>query len=375
VPKPVKITDIRLTALAGGTVDGGWANELKPEDDLNTIVEVLTDEGLIGIGSAYTSKGLVAAAVQLMRPLLIGERADEPARVTEKLRQSLFWQGRGGAVEHAISGIDIALWDLFGKICNQPVCRLLGGCYRDRIKPYGSLLFDEPPLLREKLQHAVARGFKAIKMGWRPFGRRDRRTDELLVKTARDTVGPGIELMVDAGGSEQFWPHGYKWALETAKMLADYDITWFEEALPPDDIDGFVELRRQSPVPITTGEVLTRRQSFWPFLQRHAVDIIQPDATKCGGLTEAWRIGWMAYEHNILMVPHGWNTAIGLAADLHLTAAMPVARYVEYLTPSPYLDEIIQNPFRVDADGNLRVPTGPGLGIELNPEGMRKFGR
>jgi D-galactarolactone cycloisomerase len=373
--KTMKITDIRLTALAGGTVDGGWANELKPEDDLNTVVEVLTDEGLTGIGSAYTGKALVTAAVNLMRPILIGERADEPARVTEKLRQSFFWQGRGGAVEHAISGIDIALWDLFGKICKQPVCRLLGGCYRDRIKPYGSLLFDEPPKLREKLQQAVARGFKAIKMGWRPFGRRDRKTDELLVRTARDTVGPNIELMVDAGGSEQFWPHGYKWALETSKMLAEYDITWFEEALPPDDIDGYAELRRHSPVPIATGEVLTRRQSFWPFLQRHAVDIIQPDATKCGGLTEAWRIGWMAYEHNILMVPHGWNTGIGLAADLHLTAALPVARYVEYLTPSPYLDDILLEPFRVDAEGFLRVPERPGLGIELNPDGMRKYGR
>jgi L-alanine-DL-glutamate epimerase-like enolase superfamily enzyme len=371
----MKITDIRLTALVGGTVEGGWANELKPEDDLNTIVEVLTDEELVGIGSAYTSKALVDAAVRLIKPLLIGERADEPARVSEKLRQSFFWQGRGGAVEHAISGIDIALWDLLGKICNQPVSRLLGGNYRDRIKPYGSLLFDEPAILRDKLQQAVARGFKAIKMGWRPFGRRDRKTDELLVKTARDAVGPQVELMVDAGGSEQFWPHGYKWALETAKMLAGYDVVWFEEALPPDDIDGYVELRRHSPVPISTGEVLTRRQSFWPFLQRHAVDIIQPDCTKCGGLIEAWRIGWMAYEHNILLVPHGWNTAIGLAADLHLTAALPVARYVEYLTPSPYLEEIITQPFRVDAEGYLHVPDGPGLGITLNPDGLKKYGK
>ncbi len=115
--------------------------------------------------------------------------------------------------------------------------------------------------------------------------------------------------MVDAGGSEQFWPHGYKWALRTAKMLAKYDVVWFEEALPPDDLEGFIELRRHSPLPIATGEVLTRRQSFWPFLQQHAVDIVQPDCTKCGGLTEAWRIAWMAYEHNILWVPHGWNTA------------------------------------------------------------------
>jgi L-alanine-DL-glutamate epimerase-like enolase superfamily enzyme len=370
----MKIADLRITGLAGATVEGGWANELKPTDDLNTVIEVFTDAGLVGVGSAMTSKAMVEGAAHLLRPLLIGERADEPARVSEKLRQSLFWQGRGGAVEHAISGIDIALWDLMGKVCNQPVARLLGGCYRDKIKPYGSILFDEPGALRDKLHQVLARGFKAIKMGWRPFGRRDRKTDELLVRTARETVGPEVELMVDAGGSEQFWPHGYKWALEAAKMLAEYDITWFEEALPPDDLDGFVELRRHAPLPIATGEVLTRRQSFWPFLRNHAVDIIQPDTTKCGGLTEAWRIAWMAYEHNILYVPHGWNTALGLAADLHLTAALPVARYVEFLTPSPYLDELITEPFRPDADGYLHLPTGPGLGVQLNPDALRRFG-
>src|SRR5947209_9287662 len=186
----MKIAELRITGLSGGTVEGGWVDDLKPEEDINTIIEVVTDAGLVGIGSAMTSVALVEAAVKLLRPLLIGERADEPARVSEKLRQHTFWQGRGGAVEHAISGIDIALWDLFGKICKQPVARLLGGLYRDKIKPYGSILFDEPSRLREKLQHAVGRGFKAIKMGWRPFGRRDRKTDELLVKTARETVGP-----------------------------------------------------------------------------------------------------------------------------------------------------------------------------------------
>jgi L-alanine-DL-glutamate epimerase-like enolase superfamily enzyme len=370
----MKITDIRVIGLSGGTVDGGWPQGNRPEEDLNTLVEVQTDEGLAGVGSAMTSKSLVQAGVQLLRPHVLAERADEPARVTEKLRQSTFWQGRGGAVEHAISGIDIALWDLFGKITNQPVSRLLGGNYRSRIRPYGSILFDEPGPLRDTLQQTVARGFRAIKLGWRPFGRRDARTDELLIQTARDAVGPDVELMVDAGGSEQFWPHGYKWALNAARMLANYGVVWFEEALPPDDLEGFVELRRHSPVPIATGEVLTRRQSFRPWLERHAVDIIQPDCTKCGGLTEAWRIGWMAYEHNILLVPHGWNTAVGLAADLQLSAALPVARYVEYLTPCVYLDEIITEPFRPDAEGYLTIPEKPGLGIELNREALKRLG-
>src|SRR5437764_10646323 len=164
----MKIAELRITGLSGGTVEGGWVDDLKPEEDINTIIEIVTDEGLVGIGSAMTSKSLVEAAVKLLRPMLIGERADEPSRVSERLRQSTFWQGRGGAVEHAISGIDIALWDLMGKVCNQPVARLLGGCYRDRIKPYGSLLFDEPARLRDALLATVARGSKPIKLGWRP---------------------------------------------------------------------------------------------------------------------------------------------------------------------------------------------------------------
>ncbi|MBA4062475.1 MAG: mandelate racemase [Isosphaera sp.] len=370
----MKIADVRLTGLTGGTVEGGWAAELTPEDDVHTVVEVLTDEGLVGVGSTFTSSHLVAAAVRLLRPLLIGERADEPARVSEKLRQNTFWQGRGGSVEHAISGIDIALWDLFGKLTNQPVSRLLGGNYRTRIKPYGSLLFDEPDPLREKLRTAVARGFRAIKLGWRPFGRRDAKTDELLVRTARDAVGPDVELMVDAGGSDAHWPHGYKWALRTAHMLAGYGVTWFEEPLSPDDLAGFAELRRHAPLPIATGEVLTRRQSFRPLFEQKCVDIVQPDCTKCGGLTEAWRVAWMAHEHHVGWVPHGWNTAVGLAADLQLAAAMPVARYVEFLTPSPYVDDLVTVPFRPDADGLLTIPDAPGLGIELNRDALKRFG-
>jgi L-alanine-DL-glutamate epimerase-like enolase superfamily enzyme len=369
----MKITDIVVHRLVGATVDGGWPQGHEPEDDLHALVEVVTDEGETGVGSAYTGCRLVQAGVDFLRPLWKGESAVEPERVSEKLRQSTFWQGRGGTIEHVISGIDIALWDLFGKACGQPVSRLLGGCYRKRIKPYGSILFDEPEKLRDTLAATVARGFRAIKMGWRPFGRRNARFDELLVRTARDTVGPDVDLLVDAGGSEQFWPHGYKWALNTSRMLSEYDIGWFEEALPPDDIEGFVQLRRESPVPIAGGEVLTRRQSFQPWIERGALDIVQPDATKCGGLTEARRIAWMCQDHNIGFVSHGWNTAVGVAADLHLAAAIPVARYIEYLTPAPYIEQIVTRPFRLDAEGYLAIPEGPGLGIELDRDALKRF--
>ncbi len=370
----MKIAEIHLHRLVGGTVDGGWPQGHEPEDDLHTLVEVVADDGTTGLGSIFTSYGLAAAGLEFLRPLWRGESAIEPERVTEKLRQSSFWQGRGGTIEHVISGIDIALWDLLGKVCGQPVSRLLGGCYRDRIKPYGSMLFDEPGKLRENLQATVARGFRAIKLGWRPFGRTgNSHYDELLVRTARETVGDEVDLLVDAGGSEQFWPHGYKWALNTARMLAEYNIGWFEEPLPPDDIDGYIQLRRESPVPIAGCEVLTRRQSFISWIERGAVDVIQPDSTKCGGLSEARRIAWLAYDHNVQFVSHGWNTAIGVAADLHLAAALPVARYVEYLTPAPYIEEIITEPFRMDEQGYLMIPNSPGLGVELNRDAIRRY--
>ena len=369
----MKITKVNVIPLVGGTVDGGWPQGHEKEENLHTLLEVETDAGITGVGGVYTSGALTEGAMGLLWPLLKGESAVEPERVTEKLRQSTFWQGRGGSVEHTISGLDIALWDIMGKACNQPVSRLLGGNYRDRIKPYGSILFDEPDALRLKLQDVVGRGFKAIKMGWRPFGRRDRKFDELLVRTARETVGDKIELMVDAGGSEQFWPHGVNWARETARMLADYEIVWFEEALPPDDIDGFVELTRQSPVPIASCEVLTRRQSFIPWIERRAVDIIQPDCTKNGGLSESRKIAWYAFDHNVLMVSHGWNTAVGLAADLQLAAAMPVAGYVEYLTPCDYIEDITKTAFELDCEGYLKIPARPGLGIELDHDKLKKY--
>jgi L-alanine-DL-glutamate epimerase-like enolase superfamily enzyme len=369
----MNVIEVEVIGLIGGTVDGGWPQGHEPQENLHSLLRVRTDEGIDGWGSCFTSASLVAGAMELMWPLLKNESAVEPERVTETLRQSTFWQGRGGSVEHAISGLDLALWDLFGKACRQPVSRLLGGIYRDRIKPYGSILFDEPEPLRRTLNDVVERGFQAIKLGWRPFGRRDRQFDELLVRTARETVGDGVELMVDAGGSEQFWPHGLNWARETAKMLADYNIVWFEEALPPDDIEGFIELTRQSPVPIAGGEVLTRRQAFLPWIERNALDIVQPDCTKNGGLSESRRIAWAALDHNVQVVPHGWNTAVGLAADLQFVASIPNAKYVEYLTPCAYIEGFVAEPFQLDDKGELTIPRSPGLGIEIDEAKLKQF--
>jgi L-alanine-DL-glutamate epimerase-like enolase superfamily enzyme len=373
--KRMKIREIRAAGLRGATPEGGWGEELRPDDCVHTLIAVLTDEGLLGLGSVFSSEGLVRAALALMEPLYRGENALEPERVSEKLHQNTFWLGRGGSVTHTISGIDIALWDLLGKAAGQPVGRLLGGRYRDRVKPYASLLMQEPAALACRLAGLKAAGFRAFKIGWGPFGRAGRAMDEAMVRAAREAVGPDALLMVDAGGSDAFWKQGYKWALETARMLAAFDVAWFEEPLPPDAMQDYVLLRRRSPVPIAGGEVLTRRQSFQPWLEAGALDVVQADVTKVGGISEERRIAWMAQDHGVRFVPHGWNTAVGLAADLQLASALAGTDLVEYLTGSPYVDQIAAGGWQLDADGMLPIPDNPGLGLELDQQAVRRFTR
>jgi L-alanine-DL-glutamate epimerase-like enolase superfamily enzyme len=359
--------------LRGATPEGGWKNELRPEDCVHTIVLVLTDEDLSGAGSTFANDGLVRSALALLEPLYRDESALEPERVSEKLHQNTFWQGRGGSITHAISGIDIALWDLLGKATGQPVGRLLGGRYRERVRPYGSLLMTEPGPLGEHLGALKAQGFRAFKIGWGPFGRRSEALDEAIVRAARDAVGTDSLLMVDAGGSDAFWSQGYKWALRTAHMLAEYDVAWFEEPLKPDALQDYVALRRAAPLPIAGGEVLTRRQSFQPWLQAGAFDIAQPDVTKVGGISEERRIGWMAQENGVRFIPHGWNTALGLAADLQLASAFPDTDLVEYITGSPYVDQLTVGGWKLDADGMLAIPEAPGLGVTLDRDAVERF--
>lgn len=369
----MKIRDIKCAGLRGATPEGGWSNELKADDCVHTLIAVHTEEGPIGLGSVFTNDALVKASIEVLRPLFVSESALEPERVTEKLHQNMFWLGRGGAITHTISGIDIALWDLFGQATGQPISRLLGGRYRERVRPYASLLMEEPKALAEKLSAVKAQGFRAFKIGWGPFGRRNAKTDEAIVAAARQAIGPECQLMVDAGGSDAHWPGQYKWALNTAKMLANYDVAWFEEALTPDSLDDFIKLREHSPVPISGGEVLTRRQAFLPWLEKRAFDIIQPDVTKVGGISEERRIAWMAEDYGVKFIPHGWNTAVGLAADLQLAAAISQTDYVEYLTGSPFIDDITVGGWKLDADGMLSIPQKPGLGIQLDPDQVLKY--
>ena len=348
--------------------EGWWGGD-------QTLIRIHTDEGVSGWGSCGIRGDLAQGSLEAFTPHLIGEEALEPERVSDKLQQVACWYGRGGVLTAFVGAVDIALWDIAGHAYKQPVGRLLGGIRRDRIKPYASQLFSFPvePMVR-RLTEARAQGFHAFKLGWAPFGRIDPATDEAMVVAARKAVGDDSDLMVDAGGSEAYWHSSLKWATEAAHMLRHYNVVWFEEALKPDDMESFKMLRQLSPVPIATGECLRRRQAFYPWIYSKAVDILQPDVTVVGGISEARRIAWLANDEGILVVLHGWNTAIGVAADLHLTAAMEQARFVEYQTHTPYVDGILAVPFKLDADGMLPVPTAPGLGVEIDMAALKRHG-
>jgi D-galactarolactone cycloisomerase len=370
----VRIRSIVAAPLIGESPKGGWSAEIKPEDSVHALIAVHTDAGITGYGSVFTDGRLVQAGLKVLEPLFAGENALEPERVTEKMHQNTFWMGRGGTLTHTISGIDIALWDILGKATQMPVGRLLGGCYRQRVLPYCSVLMEQPARMFDVITGFRKLGFKAFKIGWGPFGRAmDHKLDESIVRAAREAAGPDARLFVDAGASDAHWPHGLKWALRSADMLAGHDVGWFEEALKPDAIDDHCELRRRSPVPIAGGEVLTRRQSFLPWLSRGALDIVQPDVTKVGGISEQRRIAWMAHDFGVKYVGHGWNTALGLAADLQLASAFPDTDLVEYIGGSPYVDGILKQPFTLDAEGYLCIPSLPGLGVELDPDKVGRY--
>jgi D-galactarolactone cycloisomerase len=369
----MRIIDIQVAGLRGATPEGGWTHEHKPDDVIHTLIAVHTDEGLTGIGSIFTSEALVRAALDVLEPLFLGANALEPERVTQTLNQNTFWMGRGGAITHTISGIDVALWDILGKATGQPVGRLLGGVYRDRVRPYASLLIEDPSPLTDKLAALTEQGFTAFKLGWGDFGRRNARYDEAVVSTARQVIGDQAVLAVDAGGSDAFWPSRYKWALQTAHMLASYGVDWFEEALTPDDVEGYAALRAAATIAISGGEVITRRQDFAKYLKAGAFDIVQPDTTKGGGLSESRRVAWLAEEFGVRFIPHGWNTAVGLAADLHLCSALPHGELVEYRTGSAYIDELTVGGFTLAADGTLSVPERAGLGIDLDLDALERY--
>lgn len=340
------------------------------------IVRIHTDAGLTGLGEV-TSQSYVCKAVfeaprsaerrHGLASILQGEEPRDVERLWEKMYHQTNRYGRRGAAVHTISGADIALWDLKGKIEEKPLYDLFGGRERKTVRAYASLLFGDTPDDTARLARECAEaGLTAVKFGWGPFGK-DAELDLAHVRAARDALGEHRDLMVDAG---QAWD--WQTALERAELIEPYDILWLEEPLSQDDRRGYAELCRRSPVPIAAGEGDVTHWDFEDLIEQ-GVHVIQPDVAFCGGLTVARRVSTMAVQAGRRCVPHCFSTGINLAASLHWMASLRNGDLVEYcLRPSPLMRKLVAN-LPPLVDGRVVVPDGPGLGIELDEEILEQY--
>jgi L-alanine-DL-glutamate epimerase-like enolase superfamily enzyme len=351
------------------------------------IVKVYTDEGIVGVGSISSHPQVAKAIIEAepghsppgpvstggvitatgLKHLIVGEDPLEVERIWEKMYRGSIWYGYRGAAIHAISGIDTALWDIAGKAMKVPVNKLLGSRYRDKVRAYASCVIGDPREVEKKLVSYIEKGFKAVKLGWGPFGE-SFESDVELVKRARDAVGDEVELMIDIGR---------KWtasaAIRRIRKLERYDLFFIEEPLPPDDLEGYARLVRSVDTPIATGELYSTRYSFRELIERQAADVLQPDIDRAGGISECRKIALMANMRNLLCIPHSWSTAINIAASLHLVSSIPNGQFVEYeVEHNPLISELLVEPIKVK-DGLIEVPNKPGLGIELDEEAVAKY--
>ncbi|MFA6470727.1 MAG: mandelate racemase/muconate lactonizing enzyme family protein [Candidatus Latescibacterota bacterium] len=368
----MKITDVEVMILSLPEIV-----ERTDGSQDTAVVRVTTDEGIVGIGEVDSSPWIVKAIIEAgkshticrgLREIVLGEDPFQVSRIWEKMYQGSIYYGRRGAAIQAMSGIDLALWDIMGKAAGVPVWRLLGARWRKEVRAYASSLFgdtleDTGRMAREY----VDRGFTAVKFGWEPLGK-NAEYDVALVREIRRAVGSGVDVMIDAG---LVWDA--KTAIGMAKRFSEYNIAWLEEPLHPDDIDGYARLSSATSVRIAAGEEESSRQSYIDLMDRGNIDVVQVDVTRCGGLTEAMRIAGLAHDRHRPVVNHSFKSGINIAASLHFIAAVPNAFIFEYcVSQSPLRHDLTLQKFEV-IDGMVKVPEEPGLGVDLNEKTVATY--
>jgi L-alanine-DL-glutamate epimerase-like enolase superfamily enzyme len=347
------------------------------------LVRVSTDAGITGYSDMETSASVAKAAVEApswsepgmeffegLASLLIGENPLEPERLWYKMYRGTIYYGRRGAAIQAISAIDIALWDIMGKFYSQPVSILLGARWCERVRAYASTLFrPTPQAMREAARHYLDQGFTAVKFGWGVFGE-DQRRDVELVEAARTELGDKPDLLIDTGWFVERTP---KQAIQTVRALEPYRPFFIEEILHPEDYDGYRQVAQAVESLIACGEQEATEWGFRELIERGKVDVLQPDLTRCGGFTVARKIVHMAERSNVLVIPHSWSSDLLTAASLHLNAFQRRAVFIEFNTAQgPLSRELAKDPLQLK-DGYLDVPSGPGLGVEVNEEVIEKY--
>lgn len=376
----MKITAIKAHVLSSPveqpfTSSRGWLYKSRG----TCLVEIETDEGITGWGECYGPSAAARAFIDTQfAAQVIGRDPFDVEVIWEHLYNRIKDYGRSGMAIAAISGIDIALWDIVGKSCQKPVHKLIGGAFRTEVEAYATGMYftDMERLTEEAVEEAqeyVALGFKAIKM---KIGLGSIQRDFDRVKAVRDAIGPDVKLMVDAN-------HAFSLpvAIRLGRRLQELDIEWFEEPISPEDIDGYIQITRALDMAIAGGENEYTRWGFRDAITRRAMDIVQPDVCAAGGITECKKIATMATAHGVECVPHAWGSAIGLAATLQFIAAIPdqppsLVPYPIMLefeqTENPFRDDLARNPI-TQSGGIVKIPDGPGLGIEIDRSVIDKY--
>lgn len=369
----MKITDLEVIYLKLPQIDITRCDGTQD----TTIVRIHTDEGISGVGEIdslpVVMKSIIDAPASHsiangLKELLIGEDPFEIERIWNKLYMGALYYGRTGPVLHAMSGIDIALWDIIGKAIQRPVAQMLGGIYHEKIKAYASLVM--PETIKEAVQLAekyMAQGYRAIKFGWGPIGR-DAKFDIELVSTLRSVMGEDRDLMLDIG---HVWDA--KHAIRMARQFEQYGVFWIEEPLPPDDLQGYAQLCDAVDIYIAAGEQESGRRAYQRLLDEAHLDILQPDLGRCGGLTEGKKIAYMAYDRNKKVVPHAFKTGVLVAASTHFVASMPHGFLIEYtVSDSPLARHLVIDPVEF-RDGYVHLSRKPGLGIEIDQKTVELY--
>ncbi len=371
----MKITHVEAIILRQPVLDDGIADG--SQDDL--VIKVHTDEGIVGIGEVDSAPEAVHALVTApgshaiansFHNLLVGEDPTDVERLWQKMYRGMNYIGRRGIALHALSGIDIALWDIKGKVAGKPISELLGGAIRDKVRAYASMLMpDTTEETAARVRALRDEGFTAVKLGWGPLGK-DPAHDVRLAAAAKEAAGVG-DILIDAG-------LGYvadaKTAIGVARELEQLGVYWLEEPFEPDEYEAYAELADAVDIRVAAGEQDTTVWGFRELIERGHVDLVQPDVTRCGGITELMRIAAFARERGVETVPHAWKSGIIKAASLHVNAVLPDGTFQEYcVADTPINQTLVRERMPVDANGFVAVPTGPGLGIELDEDVLERY--
>ncbi len=333
-----------------------------------SLVAVETDAGLTGLGDAFGDPALMPAIIEgRLARMAVGLDPRDPAAVWKRLFASReFWE-TGGSVVCGISAIEVACWDLWGQAEGVPVCDLLGGRKRDWVEAYASdLHWDEPRLMADLAASYVESGFRHVKAHLGAPGERD--GDLARCEAVRRAVGPNVGYMIDVNTA-----FDRETALARGREFRQFNPFWYEEPVSPLDWQGHAWLRGQLGLPIATGENLYTTHGFEPLLQGHGCDYVMPDVLRCGGLGQARLVCLAAEQQGVACSPHNFSSGVGLAATLHLMAALPRTRLLEFdPTGTAVYEELFTEPLAVEG-GRVRVPAAPGLGVRLTEALLRQY--